>query len=1147
MLLATAPGSEGGPAAGLPWEDTTLLGRLVAQLAALGVGEFHVVTRPAWSGDLERSLASAGVAARMHRSEDRAGDLRAVAAIAGGSGEDALVVANADVLTQGEALAGLLADPRVATGVLVATRQLPRPTAFRIRGRRGVVLAAGTPYHVVGPTTGTFLGVLKIAARDRAAAADVAQRVAELLDGSLPAGWSDEFEAKVARWRLVLQRHGARGDAPEDGSDEEEQAPAGAVELAPEAEAELARRVGAAEQDVTALLLHGLVRSAVRVGTSHLRRLFWARPLSRDDVDLAASRIGEHSEEEALLESAVKANDGFFTTFFVSPYSKYIARWAARRGWSPNGVTALSMLVGALAAVAFGTGERAGLIAGAVLLQIAFTLDCVDGQLARYTRTFTAFGAWLDSIFDRTKEYAVFAGLAVGSARAGDEVWVLAAAALTLQTVRHMMDFSFNLAEDQATQPAVAGSLEEPPRPRRTAAPRRAPRVDEPGRAARAGVWIRKILGFPIGERFAAISITAALFDARATFVVLLVLGTYATVHRGVGRIRISLGRRGRGRAVLAPRSDPGQSHAALRDDGPLARMLGRLGGGRPAIPPIAIVTAGGLPLLAAAAIGGDDVAWGIAAAVVGWAILLGGLSSGRPLGDRMRWAVPPSVRLIEYGGVLWLAALAGASALPAAFALLCAITFRHYDAFYRSRQRGDPPPPWVADAAGGWDGRLLVVLALAAAGAGSAGLYAAAALLGAMLVGENVASWIAHRRSPARRRRRMTTTRAETAAVRGRWIRHRAARLHRGRGARLRHRVVARAPARAPRDRGAGRAAASAAPLRPLLRDRDDRRRRGRVPQALPPAWRQDHGRMDRALHAGPLDASAAAPRRARRQAARAARGPIERYRVVLADRLARYSEAERFSMADAVDRRSHGAQLARLHRFYDPARILVLQLERCHRDPLDQYRRTLEFLGVRDTAFVPRGLRRKAAGRPESITVAALLRLGLPAGTRRRWRGSSAAPDRTARRRRSGPTSRPRCTRRWIPMSPRCTRSRPTSTWSSGPNFAHLAHRRALGWCRCRGSSCRTVGTSPARTASTPRPGARRGRCSPAAGSSRRRAACGRTSSCSERSPRSPNGARPCASTGCSPTACDCSTSTSTTAITAGATRSRRASSRI
>ena len=29
----------------------------------------------------------------------------------------------------------------------------------------------------------------------------------------------------------------------------------------------------------------------------------------------------------------MKANDGFFTTFFVSPYSKYIARWAARQKW----------------------------------------------------------------------------------------------------------------------------------------------------------------------------------------------------------------------------------------------------------------------------------------------------------------------------------------------------------------------------------------------------------------------------------------------------------------------------------------------------------------------------------------------------------------------------------------------------------------------------------------------------------------------------------------------------------------------------------------------------------------------------------------------------------------------------------------------
>ena len=61
-------------------------------------------------------------------------------------------------------------------------------------------------------------------------------------------------------------------------------------------------------------------------------------------------------------------------------------------------------------------------------------LDCVDGQLARYTRQFSKLGAWLDSIFDRAKEYVVFAGLAIGASRTGDPVWLLAGAALALQT-----------------------------------------------------------------------------------------------------------------------------------------------------------------------------------------------------------------------------------------------------------------------------------------------------------------------------------------------------------------------------------------------------------------------------------------------------------------------------------------------------------------------------------------------------------------------------------------------------------------------------------------------------------------------------------------------------------------------------------------
>jgi phosphatidylglycerophosphate synthase len=125
------------------------------------------------------------------------------------------------------------------------------------------------------------------------------------------------------------------------------------------------------------------------------------------------------TENGVLLQSAVKEEDSPFTTYLVSPYSKHIVRFAARRRWTPNAVSIVSLAIGLAAAAAFAAGSRAGLIAGAVLLQVSFTADCVDGQLARYTGTSSRLGAYLDWMFDRMKEYVVYAGLAVGSVSRG--------------------------------------------------------------------------------------------------------------------------------------------------------------------------------------------------------------------------------------------------------------------------------------------------------------------------------------------------------------------------------------------------------------------------------------------------------------------------------------------------------------------------------------------------------------------------------------------------------------------------------------------------------------------------------------------------------------------------------------------------------
>jgi hypothetical protein len=55
--------------------------------------------------------------------------------------------------------------------------------------------------------------------------------------------------------------------------------------------------------------------------------------------------------------------------------------------------------------------------------------------------------------------------------------------------------------------------------------------------------WAKKMAAFPIGERFAAISLTAALFDPRVTFVVLLSWGGFAVVYTLGGRVLRSIAR----------------------------------------------------------------------------------------------------------------------------------------------------------------------------------------------------------------------------------------------------------------------------------------------------------------------------------------------------------------------------------------------------------------------------------------------------------------------------------------------------------------------------------------------------------------------------------------------------------------------------
>ena len=136
----------------------------------------------------------------------------------------------------------------------------------------------------------------------------------------------------------------------------------------------------------------------------------------------------------------------------------------------------------------------------------------------------------------------MFAGLAIGASAAGDPVWALAGAALTVQTARHASDFAWGttrqLVIETSRQPPLSDPGDAAPAP--PAARPLAQRIL--GNWARMdrlpGIrWVKKMIAFPIGERFAVISLTAAIWSARTTFIVLLVWGGVAVVYQHIGRL----------------------------------------------------------------------------------------------------------------------------------------------------------------------------------------------------------------------------------------------------------------------------------------------------------------------------------------------------------------------------------------------------------------------------------------------------------------------------------------------------------------------------------------------------------------------------------------------------------------------------------
>ncbi|MGW1685545.1 DUF5941 domain-containing protein [Streptomyces albidoflavus] len=497
-----------------------------------------------------------------------------------------------------------------------------------------------------------------------------------------------------------------------------------ALTRALEAEAGRPAPGGAAVRTGTGLpdrLAGALQAEGVAVHRPELGALVARVPLAPQERSEARQAVAAVDDEAIRLRTAVKSRDGFFTTYCISPYSRYLARWCARRGLTPNQVTTASLVTALIAAGCAATGTRAGFVAAGLLLLFSFVLDCTDGQLARYSLQYSTLGAWLDATFDRAKEYAYYAGLALGAARGGDDVWALALGAMVLQTCRHVVDFSFNEANHDAeanTSPTAALSG----------------RLDSVGWT----VWLRRMIVLPIGERWALIAVLTAVTTPRITFVVLLIGCALAAAYTTAGRLLRSLTRK-------AERTDrAAQALADLADSGPLAEALSPRLRSLAKLPAPAVAALGGVILVAVTALTPAGSAGPLLGAVV--YVLCSSLAVSRPLTGALDWLVPPFFRAAEYGVILLLAARADDSgALPAAFGLVAAVAYHHYDTVYRIRGGSGAPPRALVRATGGHEGRVLLVTAasLLAPSGFTVALTVLAVVVALVVLAESIRFWV--------------------------------------------------------------------------------------------------------------------------------------------------------------------------------------------------------------------------------------------------------------------------------------------------------------------------------------------------------------------------------------------------------------------
>jgi archaetidylinositol phosphate synthase len=100
----------------------------------------------------------------------------------------------------------------------------------------------------------------------------------------------------------------------------------------------------------------------------------------------------------------------------LKPHLEKLGSGFASTGLSANFWTAVGLGFAFVSAIVYGLNPQLqyAAIIGGVLLLVSGFFDVVDGQVARYTKKTSKKGGFLDSVFDKIAEVAIFLGILIG-------------------------------------------------------------------------------------------------------------------------------------------------------------------------------------------------------------------------------------------------------------------------------------------------------------------------------------------------------------------------------------------------------------------------------------------------------------------------------------------------------------------------------------------------------------------------------------------------------------------------------------------------------------------------------------------------------------------------------------------------------------